>query len=153
MFIVPSCGTGRVNRFRGDLDKFFGDFLSTGFGTLKESALGSRVPAVKVWEDGDLQSKLAGKFFVEVELPGLTMDDVEVLVMDDTLTIKGEFAEQNVEDATVYRCERRYGSFERAFKLPADIDAEKVEARLRDGLLTITLPKLASAQPRKIKVD
>lgn len=150
MFIVPACGTGRVTRLegrvRGDLDRFFGDFFSSGLGTLKESALGSRVPAVKVWEEGE-------KFFVEAELPGLAMDDVEVLVMDDTLTIKGEYASQETEDATVYRCERRYGAFERAFQLPADIDAEKVEANLRDGLLTVTLPKAASAKPRRIKVD
>ena len=81
------------------------------------------------------------------------MDDGEVQVNDDTLTIKGEYAEHDVENAAVYRCERRNGAFEGVFKLPADIDTEKVEARLRDGLLTVTLPKAACAMPRSIKVN
>jgi HSP20 family protein len=103
-------------------------------------------PPLNIWEDD-------ANVHVEAEAPGLKMSDLEVLVMNDELTIKGrrEYQEQD-KGVAWHRRERGVGTFERSIRLPFDIDAEKVQAALRDGVLTITLPKAASARPRKIEV-
>jgi HSP20 family protein len=102
-------------------------------------------PAVNVWEDGD-------NLFAEAELPGLSMDDIEVLVVNSVLTIKGQWEVANDEKATYHRRERVVGEFCRTFTLPVDIDATKVEATLKNGVLTIRLPKSEAVRPRKITV-
>ncbi len=72
--------------------------------------------------------------------------------MDNELTIKGERAPDERQEASFHRRERGHGKFERVLTLPVDIDEGKVEARLRDGVLTVTLPKSEAVKPRKIKV-
>jgi len=102
-------------------------------------------PALNLWED---QQHL----YAEAELPGLTMDDVEVLVTEDQLTVRGSRNVDLPEDARALRRERAIGHFERTIDLPAPIDADHVEARLTNGVLTITLPKAAAARARKVSV-
>ena len=102
-------------------------------------------PAVNVWED-------EGNLYAEAELPGLTLKEIEVSVTGDTLSVNGERRFELPEGATPLRRERGLGQFERTIVLPCDIDAEKVEATLRDGILSITLPKSAGCQPRRIAV-
>jgi len=88
-------------------------------------------------------------FRVSVELPGMTDKDVSVTVEDRTLTIRGEKKEEKEKkDKDVFRRERAYGSFRRTIELPGDVDAAKIEARFKDGVLTIDLPKTKEAQER-----
>ncbi|MFO0837021.1 MAG: Hsp20/alpha crystallin family protein [Phycisphaerae bacterium] len=101
-------------------------------------------PPVNVFEDGE-------RLAVEAELPGMKMDDLEILVTGNELTIKGK-REQPAGDATYHRRERVTGEFIRVLTLPSDVDAERVEATLRDGVLSITLPKAAASRARKITV-
>ena len=87
-------------------------------------------------------------FRVTVELPGMTDKDVAVTVDDRTLTIRGEKKEEKEKkDKDVFRRERAYGSF-RTIELPGDVDAAKIEAKFKDGVLTIELPKTKEAQER-----
>lgn len=103
-------------------------------------------PALNVWENEE-------SLFVEAELPGLTMNDIEITVVGEELSIKGERRPcPSCEQATFHRQERGMGSFSRFVTLPVGVDAERVEAVLRDGVLTITLPKAAEAKPRRIQV-
>ena len=102
-------------------------------------------PALNVWED-------EGSAYVEAELPGLTLEDVEVLAADGELTIGGRRKAAEPQGATCHRRERPAGQFRRTVTLPWEIDAAKVEARLSDGVLTIKLPKAESAKPRKVAV-
>ena len=102
-------------------------------------------PAINVWEDEN-------HLHVEAELPGLALDDIEVHVTDDELTIRGTRAVEVPEDARALRRERPVGSFERTIGLPASIDSEQVEAKLVGGVLTVTMPKAAIARPRKVEV-
>jgi len=102
-------------------------------------------PAVNTWEDETA-------VYAEAELPGLAMGDIEVTVMGDELTIKGERKDLEKEGATYHRRERGVGIFSRVLRLPVQIDADKVEATLRDGVLTIKLPKAQSALPRRIEL-
>jgi HSP20 family protein len=88
-------------------------------------------------------------FHVAVELPGMTDKDVSVTVKDRLLTISGEKKEEKEKkDKDVYRRERAYGSFRRAIELPGDVDAGKIEAAFKNGVLTIDLPKTKEAQER-----
>ena len=90
---------------------------------------------------------------LRLDLPGLKADDVNVSVEDHTLTISGEFGDtiEREGDRYHYR-ERRLGNFQRSVRLPSTVDTENVEATFENGVLNITLPKLAQAQPKRISV-
>ena len=102
-------------------------------------------PAVNVWEDNDA-------FHLEAELPGLTQDDVNIAVTQrNVLTLSGERKPEEGEGRW-HRRERGFGRFQRVLRLPAPVDADKVEAQLENGVLRLTLPKHEDAKPRRIAV-
>ncbi len=101
------------------------------------------LPAVDVVDKGKA-------YEIAAELPGLDESDVEVKLSDGTLTIRGEKKEEKEEKKQdYYLSERRFGSFERAFRLPDSVDADKIEATFKKGVLTITLPK----KPEAVKAE
>jgi HSP20 family protein len=104
-------------------------------------------PAINVSQDSDA-------VFVRAELPGIKVDDLEISMENDTLTIAGErsFAKDD-EGVSYHRREREWGAFRRSFTLPTRVDSDKVQARYTDGTLTVTLPKAAEAKPRQISVQ
>ncbi len=102
-------------------------------------------PAVNVWETPE-------SIHVELEVPGLKSDQLDISVVGDQLSIKVERPEPTEENATYHRRERAVGSFLRVVQLPAEVDADRVGAELHQGVLTIQLPKAATAKPRKIQV-
>lgn len=102
-------------------------------------------PALNVYED-------EGHVYTEAELPGLSLEDVDVSITGNELTIRGKRQINLPEGATALRRERLVGEFERAVELPVDIDSENVEASLTNGVLLVTLPKAKSVQPRKIQI-
>jgi HSP20 family protein len=92
---------------------------------------------------------------LKAELPGVTIDDVDVSVENGVLTIAGEKKqqwEQGTEGSGYHLLERRYGRFERRFTLPRSVDADKVSAHFDHGVLSVTLPKVEKAKPRRIDV-
>ena len=102
-------------------------------------------PAVNVWEDNDA-------FHLEAELPGLKQEDVNIAVTQrNVLTLSGERKPEEGEGRW-HRRERGFGRFQRVLRLPAPVDADKVEARLDNGVLRLTLPKHEDAKPRRIAV-
>jgi HSP20 family protein len=124
------------------IDRAFGNVL--GGPSLLSDVWASRdvVPNVDVTEDDK-------GFNVTVELPGMDEKDVAVSVADRVLTIRGEKKEEKEKkDKDVYRRERAYGSFRRVMELPADVDAEKIDASFKKGVLTIALPKSKEAQAK-----
>jgi HSP20 family protein len=130
------------NRLQGELERVFG---RTGLGELVKSSADS-YPALNVWEDND-------SLFVEAELPGFDLTDLEIFVDGENhLSIKGERQKPELEDAAWHRRERGYGAFSRTVELPSDVDADKVTASLKAGVLTITLPKKEAVKPRRIEV-
>jgi HSP20 family protein len=128
------------------IERMFGESLFT--------SLWSRVPEAKAWlPDLDVFEK-DGKFIVKAELPGLDENDIDVSVQGNMLTIKGEKkTEQEVKEEDYYRCERSYGSFFRSIPLPSSVDKDKVEADYHNGVLEVTLPKIAAVRPKKVKVS
>jgi HSP20 family protein len=105
------------------------------------------LPAVDVFEKDD-------NFVVKAELPGMKEDDINVSVRGDTLTIQGEKkTESEVKEENYYRSERSYGSFVRSIPLPSTVDATKIEASYEDGVLEVTLPKIAEVKPKKVTIS
>ncbi len=102
-------------------------------------------PAVNIWEDGDA-------LYAEAEIPGVRSEDLEMYAVGNELTIKGQRTARQGENLTYHRQERGAGEFTRIVTLPVEVDAEKVEANLCNGVLTITMPKAAAARARKITV-
>jgi len=107
---------------------------------------GSFVPPVDIYEDGH-------KLAIKLEVPGIKEGDLDIKIVDQTLTIRGE-RKLNTEEKTenFHRIERRYGQFTRSFTLPNTVDTEKVQAKFEHGVLTVELPKRPEAQPKQIKV-
>ena len=104
-------------------------------------------PAVDIYETPDT-------IVMKAELPGLSREDIEIHVRDNTLTLKGErrFA-KDVQQENYLRIERVYGAFQRNFTLPATIQQDKIRAVFRDGVLELTLPKAEAAKPKKIAIE
>jgi HSP20 family protein len=131
-------------QFRDGMDR-----LLTGvFGPTAENMLPPMFrsqPAVNVWERAEA-------LVVEMEVPGIKNDQVDVSVAGGELSIKIDRPEVEQEDVRYHRRERPVGSFTRVLRLPVEVDANRVEAELHDGVLSITLPKAEAAKPRKINV-
>lgn len=89
-------------------------------------------------------------YVLDLDLPGLTEKDVEVTLEGKHLTIRGE--RKAPDQAGYTRVERGFGAFERVFHLPEDVDVAKIEAKARNGVLTVTLPRAESAKARTIAV-
>lgn len=107
------------------------------------------VPALDIVEKRDA-------YVVVAELPGVNQNDVELSFEQNVLTIRGQKSSlldpSKDGELRVYTAERVAGAFERAIRLPEFVDSEKIGAELRDGVLTITIPKATAAQPRKIEI-
>ena len=93
------------------------------------------------------------KYTLTALVPGLKADDVNISVEKDVLTLESDMGYTREEDKTYVVAERPSGGFKRSFRLPSAIDADKIEARLTDGILTVDIPKSEAAQPRNIKVN
>ncbi len=102
-------------------------------------------PALNIWQDHKT-------IFAEAELPGMKMEDIEVLVSNNEVTINGERKLDSSDSASYHRRERHLGSFSRSITLPVEVNADAVRARLRDGILTVELPKSEAVLPKKIEV-
>jgi HSP20 family protein len=103
-------------------------------------------PPVDVHED-------ATRILIVADLPGLEQGDVAISIDKNVLSIQGERKPVVAGDGASHRCERRQGPLSRAFTLPPTVDTENISAEMKAGVLTLTLPKRAKAQPRQIKIN
>jgi HSP20 family protein len=108
------------------------------------SALDRWVPLADLEETDDA-------YVIELELPGLARDDVDVQLDDRVLTVSGEIHEKK-RTGILHRRTRRVGKFHYAVTLPAEVDEERVEASLRDGVLTVRVPKTSQTRRRRIQI-
>ena len=134
----PFAGLAEIHE---EMDRLFGRSLRSreGFGVTFS-------PAIDVEVEKD-------NVIVKADLPGLTKDDVSVTLQENYLTIKGEKKQETEKkDANYFVSERVYGSFTRVVELPVAVDASKIDARFKDGVLHVTLPKTEEARPKQIDV-
>jgi HSP20 family protein len=134
-----------LNDIQGEVSQLLDSF----FGRPATVAIGERMwaPLADMYETKD-------DLFVTLELPGVREKDVSVSITGDMLTVKGERrCERDLKDEGYYRLERVYGKFERSIPLPIPVQAEKVKATYRDGVLEIRMPKVEEVKPKEIKID
>jgi HSP20 family protein len=128
------------------MDRLLEDFFGNAPNMLQRAGVPVRAfPALNVWEEGD-------NFYVEAELPGVRHEDLDIQVVGNTLTLKGQRGGSAPEGVAYHRQERGTGEFVRVVRVPSEVNADKVEAELKDGVLRLTLPKAEVAKPRKIQV-
>ncbi len=131
-----------MNQLQGELNRAFRDLASNE----TSAATADWVPAADVEEYED-------RFELYVDLPGVVAKDVEITLEGGVLSLSGERkVERAVQQMTRHRRERGYGRFYRRFILPDTVNAEAVKATERNGVLAITIPKKAAAQPRRIEI-
>jgi HSP20 family protein len=127
---------------RKEMERLFDRF----FEPAEMPTLGDWSPTVDVSEDKDTIT-------VKAELPGVEQKDIAVSLQDGTLSIKGEKrAEREEKDKRYHRVERSYGAFYRSIQLPSAVDAGKVAAMFKDGVVTITLPKAPEAKGTTVPI-
>ena len=113
----------------------------------EEANPGAWSPAVDIFEEED-------RIVLRADLPGVGSDQLDIRVANNTLTISGERgAGADLRKETCHRMERQYGRFSRSFSLPGSVDAEKIRAEHRDGVLEVSLPKREDDRSRKIDIQ
>lgn len=128
---------------RDEMDRIFESF----FGDYPVMREGFWAPVIDISENN-------GNIEVKAEIPGMKKDDIKISVRDNMLSITGERKQENeTKDKKFHRIERFYGKFSRNIRLPADVDADKVKATYKDGILNITLPKPESMKKKEIEVE
>lgn len=146
--LMPYSGFGSLGRLRRDMDDLWKRFFDTEPGPPALRGEGfSFVPVVNVKETEEALE-------VTAEVPGLKPEEIEVSLTGDILTLKGEKKEEREEDRGDYHLvERRFGSFQRSFRLPMEVERDKLSAKHKDGVLSITLPKAKKQAATAIKVE
>ena len=129
---------------RRDLDRVFDTFWT-----------GDQEPQnVRPWSPAIDISETPDAYLVAAELPGVEKQDVHVTVLENRLFIKGEKKQETREEKqNVHRVERAYGAFSRSFDLPRAVEAEKITAAYKDGVLRVSVPKAEEAKPKQIEVN
>jgi HSP20 family protein len=141
-----------LTRWERDMEHMFDDFMGRRMRPwwperwFPTGGTEIAAPAVDVFEEKD-------DIVVKAEIPGIDKENIEVNLADHHLTIKGEKKkEEEIKEKNYYRCERSYGSFIRAVELPKDVQADKVKASFKNGILEVRLPKTEEAKNKEIKV-
>jgi len=136
---------GRLSNLRDELDTLFELPFWSNFGRQTQLFSGW-TPVLDLYQNND-------NLIAVVELPGMRKEDIEISLHDGMLTISGERKSGTPEGDKAERTERYIGKFRRSITLPTRVDANKVSATYKDGILTITLPKAEEAKPKQIQVN
>ena len=144
MFTWPALG--RLSNLRDELDSLFELPVFSNFANQSQLFSGGWTPALDLYQSND-------NVVAVVELPGMRKEDIEISLHEGTLTIDGERKHEISNGNKAERTERYVGKFRRSITLPARVDASKVSATYKDGILTVTLPKAEEAKPKQIQVN
>ena len=132
-----------LSKLHRDMDDLFGSFFGGWPSMFSDKGLW---PAIDVAESEN-------EITLNAEVPGCKAEDIDISMQGNTLVISGEKKQKQEEkEKGYYHVERSYGSFRREFSLPSEIDASKIDASYKDGILTVKVPKSEKAKPLKIKV-
>ncbi|MBA3425629.1 MAG: Hsp20/alpha crystallin family protein [Rubrobacteraceae bacterium] len=150
MTLSPLRGRGFYD-LQSEMNRMFDDM----FGSLMRRPAGQQRGQAAEWAPSMDVLQKDGDLVVRAELPGVKLDDVNITVQDNLLTISGERkTEQEEERAGYYVRERRYGSFRRSMQLPEGVAEENIRARFVDGVLEVTLEGAATVrEPRRIEIE
>lgn len=120
--------------------------LGEAYPNATEDSFGAWAPPVDIFEKND-------HLVIRAEIPGVKREDMDVRIENGVLTLHGERKhESEVKEENSYRMERVYGTFTRSFSLPTTVDAGKIAATYKDGILEVTVPKAETAKPKKVEI-
>lgn len=129
------------------MNKLFEETVSPHAGKGAEIPTGTWYPAVDILETDK-------EIVIKVELPGIDLSDVNLEIADNMLSLRGERKfEKDTRKENYHKVERSYGSFHRSFTLPGSVDQTKINAKLKDGILEVKLPKVENLKPKQIPVE
>ena len=134
-------GRREMERLRREVDRLFADWPARA-----SSSMAPGFPAMNVWTNEE-------NAILTAELPGVRIEDIDISVERDTVTLRGRRHPDELDDgATYHRRERRFGAFQRAFRLPFRVDPDSVQAELKNGILSILLPRAEVDKPKRISI-
>ena len=135
-----------IQSLQSDMNRIFDEFFR-GDSIVTDSFFNRDwIPAIDVVENND-------NYVLKAELPGMNKDDVKIMLENNVLTIRGEKKNDlDKKEGNYHRVERSYGAFERMFTLPGTIKSNDVDAQYKDGILTVTLPKVEDDKEKRIDV-
>ncbi len=147
LYNVPTVGFRsafeQLDRMRRQFDQLLRDDAGTQAGLLGAGVF----PQVNMTEDAD-------RFYIRAELPGVSTEDLEMQATAKNLSISGERKiEAENEGVRYHRREREAGKFSRIIAMPTEIDPDRIEAKMQDGILTIRIPKAEAVKPRQITIN
>lgn len=141
---------GPFEALHDDIDRLFGRYVTPGIERVP--SLFHRGGTATGFAKMDV-SETKDSVEIKIDVPGMDVKDIEVTLTDNTLTVKGtREAEEKEENADYYRLERSFGSFQRQIELPAEVDEKKIEAAVKQGVLSLHLPKSDRAKSRAKKI-
>lgn len=130
-----------------DMNKLFDSSVYKSIDKRADILEGFWAPAVDIQEEKD-------RYLIKADLLGIRQEEIDVSVDDDILTIKGKrTVEKEEKEKNYYRSERAYGAFQRSFALPSAVDAGKINASYKDGVLEVAIPKTEEQKKKKVKID
>lgn len=140
--------SNNMRNLQREIDRVFDSFFPTQrTDEPEESSKAVWAPRVDLSETDDL-------YRIELDVPGMTRDDITISYQDNQLAISGERREESREEDNEYvRVERSFGHFYRAFRLPKTVNAEDIEAAYDNGVLTINVPKAEESKPHRIEIS
>jgi HSP20 family protein len=133
---------GGLSTFRKEMDRFLDRFWD-----------GDEMPNIGAWTPDVDIVETKEELTIKAEVPGIEAKDLQVTLENGILTLRGEKRQETEQkEERLYRTERRYGSFTRSIRLPANVDAAKATAAFKNGVLTVVMPKTAEARGRAIPI-
>jgi len=144
MALIPWRPFEELTSFRKEMDRLWDRFFSER-------------PSMNIlergWEPSLDISETKGELIIKTEIPGMDPKDIDISLVGDTLTIKGEKKQEKEEkEENYYRIERNYGAFSRMVKLPLAVQNDNIKASYQNGVLKITLPKSEEAKKKQVKI-
>jgi HSP20 family protein len=145
MHVLRWSHRNELRYFQDEMKRVFDDFFSRLWEGREDKYL--------AWEPAIDVSETDNEILVEAELPGMKKDDVKIALGNSTLTIKGERKqEEKKKQGKYHSTERYYGSFYRAIDLPSYVDEKNIQAKFKDGVLKVTMPKKKEAKSKEIEI-
>jgi len=140
-----------IMQLHSEMDRLFDNALRNFPSMIGSSWDWPEISSVELTPNLDIKDS-NDNYLINIEIPGVAKEDVDIRVNGNTLTISGEKKQEETKEKENYHCiERRYGSFERTLTLPQDADADDINARFKDGVLTVTIKRKEISAPKETK--
>lgn len=150
MSVIKWSPVKELDEMRREIDKLFDEF----FAPFAQRRIGYFKPKTEVITPVVEMFDRISDLVVRIDLPGVNKEDVEITVVDDTLSIKGEFKKsEEIKEESYYIKEKPYGKFSRSLLLPNDVDKNNVTAVMKNGVLELVFAKKEEAKTREIKIE